>query len=439
MRVLVVGSGGREHALAWRLKLSPRVDDLWIAGGNSGTAQLGANVPVSPEDVGAVVDLAREISAELVVVGPEQPLVDGLADRLICEGIPVFGPNSAAARIEASKSFAREVMQAAGVPGPEYRVFHDPSSAIDFLHSHDDKVVVKADGLAAGKGVALCSSVEEAVIAVKACMEDRIFAGAGDTVVLEEWLEGTEVSVFAFSDGERLSIPVAACDYKQVDDGDQGPNTGGMGSFAPPPFWNRELAQEISASILEPTIAALAERGCPFQGILYAGLMFTSEGPRVLEFNCRFGDPEAQVILPLLESDPADVMLACSQGNLDRTSVVWSSRPHVGVVMVSAGYPGSYVTGKAIEGLNDAVLHEDPSGQASNALVFHAGAQVSGGYGYAGNIVTAGGRVLTVVGRGESIEAARSAAYNRLGQIKFDGARFRQDIGDLSKGNRSAI
>lgn len=439
MRALIVGSGGREHALAWRLKLSPRVDDLFIAGGNSGTAQLGSNVAISPEDVDAVVGLASEVQADLVVVGPEQPLVAGLADRLVNAGIPVFGPSMAAARIEASKSFARQVMLTAGVPGPEYRVFHDQAAALEFLIAHGGKVVVKADGLAAGKGVALCSDVEEAVIAVKACMEDRIFGGAGDTVIVEEWLEGTEVSVFAFCDGEHLSAPVAACDYKQAEDGDQGPNTGGMGSFAPPPFWNQELADDISRSILEPTVTTLAERGCPYRGMLYAGLMFTSDGPRVLEFNCRFGDPEAQVILPLLESDPVDVMEACIQGKLVQSSVCWGERAHVGVVMVSGGYPGVYETGQPISGLNDSRYFGEQGGQASEALVFHAGTQSADGDGDGREIVTNGGRVLTVVGRGTSVEEARSIAYSRIEHIDFENARYRGDIGDLSLGNRSGI
>ena len=441
MKVLVVGSGCREHALAWRLKLSPQVTGIWVAGGNSGTAQIANNVPIAPEDVEAVTDLAGELQADLVVVGPEQPLVDGLADRLAALGIPAFGPDREAARIEASKSFARQIMEEAGVPGPEYRVFHDQTAALDFLHAHAGKVVVKADGLAAGKGVALCSSVEEAVIAVKGCMDDRIFGGAGDTVVIEEWLEGTEVSVFAFSDGERLSAAAAACDYKQVGDGDQGPNTGGMGSFAPPAFWSQSLADQVSQRILEPTIAALAERGCPYRGMLYAGLMFTRDGPKVLEFNCRFGDPEAQVILPQLESDPVDVMGACLEGSLARTPVRWGSQAHVGVVMVSGGYPGAYETGKEITGLEGPEYLDGSAGCTDSAetLIFHGGSQQAGDSEDRTRIVTSGGRVLTVVGRGDSLEQAREAAYQRVEQVHFENARYRRDIGDLSSGNRKGI
>ena len=435
MKVLIVGSGGREHALAWRLNLSPRVSGMWVAGGNSGTAQLAANVPISPEDVPAVVQLAREISADLVVVGPEQPLADGLADRLDEVNIPVFGPSQSAARIEASKSFARQVMNDAVVPGPGYRVFRDQSAAVDFLTKHASPVVIKADGLAAGKGVALCPGPEEAVLAVKGCMEDRIFGAAGDAVIVEEWLQGTEVSVFAFCDGENLSTPVAACDYKQLEDEDRGPNTGGMGSFAPPPFWNRDLADEVMRTILKPTVQRMAELGCPYRGVLYAGLMLTGDGPRVLEFNCRFGDPETQVIIPLLESDPVDAMLACLEGKLASTDIRWADRPHVGVVMVSGGYPGAYQTGKEISGLEEECTQAGQLGMDSETLVFHAGA-ANVGEGDCARVVTSGGRVLTVVGRGDTIEEAREKAYRRVESIRFENARFRRDIGDLAVGSR---
>ncbi len=437
MKILIVGSGGREHALAWRLKRSPRVSEIWVAGGNAGTGQLATNVTVSPEDVPAVVKLARELEADLVVVGPEQPLVDGLVDRLAEAGISAFGPTQAAARIEASKSFARQVMWDAGVPGPEYRVFHEQSAAVDFLTKHASPVVIKADGLAAGKGVALCNGPEEAVLAVKGCMEDRIFGSAGDAVVVEEWLHGTEVSVFAFSDGETLSAPVAACDYKQVYDGDQGPNTGGMGSFAPPPFWDKNLADEITQTILMPTVERMAELGCPYRGVLYAGIIMTASGPRVLEFNCRFGDPETQVLMPLLESDPVDAMLACigaRRGGSD-AEVRWGQRPHVGVVMVSGGYPGAYVTGKEISGLESGCGRVGGGEVESDNLVFHAGtanAEHSSGT----RVITGGGRVLTVVGSGDTIEDARAAAYRRVETIEFENARYRSDIGDLSVGSR---
>ncbi|MDE2939071.1 MAG: phosphoribosylamine--glycine ligase [Chloroflexota bacterium] len=438
MKILIVGSGGREHALAWRLKRSPRLSEMWVAGGNAGTGQLATTVAVSPEDVPAVVKLAKKLEADLVVVGPEQPLVDGLVGRLEEAGIAAFGPTQSAARIEASKSFARQVMWDAGVPGPEYRVFHEQSAAIDFLTKHASPVVIKADGLAAGKGVALCKDPEEAVLAVKGCMEDRIFGSAGDAIVVEEWLYGTEVSVFAFSDGETLSAPVAACDYKQVYDGDQGPNTGGMGSFAPPPFWDVNLAAEITHTILMPTVERMAELGCPYRGVLYAGIILTANGPRVLEFNCRFGDPETQVIMPLLESDPVDAMLACVEGSLSETPVCWGSRPHVGVVMVSGGYPGAYETGKEISGLDPGCGRARGGDLESDTLVFHAGtANADGGSGT--RVVTSGGRVLTVVGSEDTIEEARAAAYRKVETIEFENARYRSDIGDLSVGSRGRI
>ena len=438
MKILIVGSGGREHALAWRLARSLRVSQMWVAGGNSGTAGLATNVAISPENVPEVVTLAREISADLVVVGPEQPLVEGLVDCLAEAGIPAFGPSRSAARLEASKSFARQVMRDAGVPGPEYRVFHEQSAAVDFLTKHASPVVIKADGLAAGKGVALCPGPEEAVLAVKGCMEDRIFGSAGDSVVVEEWLHGPEVSVFTFSDGENLSAPVAACDYKQVDDGDQGPNTGGMGSFAPPPFWDQVLADEITRTILRPTVERMAELGCPYRGILYAGIMLTDDGPRVLEFNCRFGDPETQVIMPLLESDPVDAMLASIEGNLSHTEVRWGQKPHVGVVLVSGGYPGAYETGKEISGLDSDCGRVGGRELETNSLVFHAGtANASDGDGT--RVVTSGGRVLTVVGRGDTIEGARATAYRRVEAIGFENAKYRSDIGDLAVGSRGRI
>jgi phosphoribosylamine--glycine ligase len=410
------------------LKRSPRLTDLWVAGGNAGTAQVATNLKVNPEDVAAVADAARSLGVDLVVVGPEQPLADGLVDRLGSIGIPAFGPSRAAAQLEASKSFARQVMQDAGIPSPEYRVFRDRSLALDFLHSHGGQVVVKADGLAAGKGVALCSSTEEAVIAVMGCMDDRIFGAAGDIVVIEEWLRGAEVSVFGFSDGENVSNLVAACDYKPIGEGDTGPNTGGMGSFTPPVFWNPQLAEEVSRTIMEPIIGAMAQQGAPYRGMLYAGLMFTQSGPRVLEFNCRFGDPETQVILPLLESDPIEVMTACIEGNLSQTQVCWGAQAHLGVVMVSGGYPGPYATGLEITGLNE----ED-----SDTIVFQAGTQLTADNG--GRVVTSGGRVLTVVGRGDSLPQAREAAYRRAEQIHFQNAYYRRDIGDLSTGYRKGV
>lgn len=417
MKVLIVGSGGREHALAWRVHQSPQLTELCVASGNAGTARLATNIDVSPEDVAGVVEVARSKGIDLVVVGPEQPLAAGLVDRLQEAGIPAFGPTRAAAQIEASKGFAREIMRDAGVPGPEFRVFQDQQPALDFIHRHNGPVVVKADGLAAGKGVALCAGPEEAALAVQACMSDRIFGDAGNSVVIEELLSGLELSVFAFSDGERLSDPVAACDYKRAGDGDTGPNTGGMGSFAPPDFWTPDLAEVIMRTVMRPVVEALAQRGVPYRGALYAGLMLTRDGPKVLEFNCRLGDPEAQVILPLLKGDPLEIMLACAQDRLAADLVRWSRNPHVGVVMTSAGYPAKYETGFPISGLN---------AEEADSLVFHAGTRIES---IEGQVVTNGGRVLTVVGWGDTLDDARASAYRRVGTVNFEGAYYRSDIG----------
>ena len=421
MKVLVVGSGAREHALAWRLKQSSGLTDLWVASGNGGTAQIANNLQVSPEDTGGIIEAARNLRIDLVVVGPELPLANGLVDRLDSLGIPAFGPTQAAARVESSKGFALEIMREAGVPCPEFRTFQDESNALAFLQQHDRPVVVKADGLAAGKGVAICRTTEEAAFAVQACMSQRIFGEAGETVVIEELLEGPEVSVFAFSDGENLSALVAACDYKRLDDGGEGPNTGGMGSFTPPDFWSEALADNITHTVMQPVIESLARRGTPYRGVLYAGVMLTAEGPKVLEFNCRLGDPEAQVILPLLASDPLETMAACLNGTLPRTPVLWHQQNYVGVVMVSSGYPGTYETGFEITGLEV---------EENNTMVFHAATRLAGDTGQT-KVLTNGGRVLTVVGSGASLAEAREAAYHRARRIGFQGAYYREDIADV--------
>ena len=433
MKVLIVGSGGREHALAWRIKQSPNLTRLWVAGGNAGTAALAENLDIRSDDVDALVTAARDTAADLVVVGPEAPLALGLADRLNELGIPVFGPSKAAAQIEASKGFALDLMREAGVPCPEFYIFTEQSSALEHLKSHHGPVVVKADGLAAGKGVLLCQDSEQGAAAVRECMSERAFGEAGDTVVLEEYLSGPEVSVFAFCDGEHLSPLVAACDYKRLEESNQGPNTGGMGSFAQPDFWSAELAAQVEQTIMKPVLQAMAQRGSPYKGVLYAGLMLTDSGPKVLEFNCRLGDPETQVVLPLLASDPLDLMLACAEGNLDRVQVRWETKNYVGIVMVSGGYPGRYQTGFEISGLNRDGLDE---GGPEDTMVFHAGTKLGAG-GLSSPPLTAGGRVLTVVGGGETIELARERAYSRLERISFDGARWRRDIG--SAANQGAV
>ena len=417
MKVLIVGSGAREHALAWRIKQSLNLTQLWVAGGNAGTAQLADNIEIRSNDVDSLVAAAQDIAADLVVVGPEAPLTLGLVDRLDQLGIPAFGPSKAASMIEASKGFALDLMRGAGVPCPDFHVFSDQTKALDYLKSHLGPVVVKADGLAAGKGVLLCNDSEEAALAIKECMSDRAFGKAGDTVVLEEYLSGPEISVFAFCDGERISPLVAACDYKRLEEGNLGLNTGGMGSFAQPDLWNSDLSAQVESTIMRPVVRAMAEQGAPYKGVLYAGLMLTESGPTVLEFNCRLGDPETQVVIPLRKSDPLDLMMACAQGNLGQTEVIWGDRTYVGVVMVSAGYPGEYQTGFEISGLDE----DGPQ----DTMVFHAGTKLD----QPGTPLTTGGRVLTVVGGGDDLGSAKRRAYSRLETISFQGAWWRRDIG----------
>ena len=417
MKVLIVGSGAREHALAWRINQSPNLTRLWVAGGNAGTSRLAENIEIRSSDIDSLVATAQNIAADLVVVGPEAPLTLGLVDRLDQLGIPAFGPSQSAAMIEASKGFALDLMRDAGVPCPDFHVFSDQTNALDHLKSHPGPVVVKADGLAAGKGVLLCNDTEEAALAIIECMSDRAFGKAGDTVVLEEYLSGPEISVFAFCDGERISPLVAACDYKRLEEGNLGLNTGGMGSFAQPDLWNSDLSAQVESTIMRPVLRAMAEQGAPYKGVLYAGLMLTESGPTVLEFNCRLGDPETQVVIPLLKSDPLELMMACAQSNLGQTEVIWDDTTYVGIVMVSGGYPGEYQTGFQIAGLDE----DGPE----DTMVFHAGTKL----GQAGTPLTSGGRVLTVVGGGDDLKAAKKLAYSRLESIRFQGARWRRDIG----------
>lgn len=425
MKVLLLGSGAREHALAWRIDQSSCLTKLWVADGNAGTASIATNLAVKPEDIDGVVAAAKSLEIDLVVVGPELPLSLGIVDRLASQGIAAFGPTRAAARIETSKSFALDVMKEAGVPCPDFWVFQEENSAIKFLRGHSGPMVVKADGLAAGKGVILCADAIEAADAVRTCMNDRAFGEAGDTVVVEEMLTGPEVSVFAFCDGERISSFAAACDYKRLEDGNGGPNTGGMGSYSPPSFWDEKLAQRVEQTVMRPVLETMARKGHPYKGVLYAGLMLTADGPKVLEFNCRLGDPETQVILPRLATDPLEVMQACVEGNLDRTPVKWENQCYVGVVLASAGYPASYETGFAISG-----AHEEEA----DTMLFHAATRQES-VGEKTHLVTSGGRVMTVVGKGISLAEAKGKAYDRVRRISFNGAIFRTDIADLTEEN----
>ena len=420
MNVLVIGNGGREHAIAWKLRQSPKVDLLFVAPGNAGTAQLGENIPLAATEVDALVSWASQRQVELIVVGPEAPLALGVVDRFQEAGLAVVGPTQAAARIESSKLFAKRLMQEHGIPTARAETFSSYAEARRYVEGAPVPLVIKADGLAAGKGVTVCQGRQEALAALHDCMGARLFGAAGDLVLVEECLTGREVSVFAFTDGRHISPLVAACDYKRAQDGDRGPNTGGMGAYTSPSFWTDELADRVMETIMRPTVEALARDGSPFTGVLYAGLMLTDDGPKVLEFNCRLGDPETQVVLPRLKTDFLEVLSGIAGGTLDRVPMAWSDEACVGVVAASGGYPGEYQTGYPIEGLD--LL--DPG-----AVVFHAGTRAPDGAD-AGRALptTDGGRVLAVVARGATLEEARASVYTNLARISFHGIHYRRDI-----------
>ena len=416
MRILVVGGGAREHAIAWKIRQSPLVDALYVAPGNAGTSAIAVNLPIADTDLEGLAQAARRHGVDLTVVGPEIPLAGGIVDHFQAAGLAIFGPTQAAARIESSKVFAKELMAKYFIPTGSAKVFDSYEEAERFVRMHPYPLVVKADGLAAGKGVTVAGTEEEAIKALRECMVERVYGPSGDRVLVEECLTGREVSVFAFVDGETVSPMVAACDYKRAYDGDHGPNTGGMGAYSPPEFWNGDLEREIRYTIMAPTARALAREGCPYRGILYGGLMLTEDGPKVIEFNCRLGDPETQVIMPRLSSDLVEILVAVLEGRLSDSAIEWSGDACVGVVMASGGYPGSYETGFPISGLSQA---------QETAEVFHAGARSSDD-GKA--VITAGGRTLTVVGRGSSLANASKRAYGSIEKIGFTGGFYRRDI-----------
>ncbi|MDE3094550.1 MAG: phosphoribosylamine--glycine ligase [Chloroflexota bacterium] len=427
MDVLLIGSGAREHAIAWKLRQSPRLGALYAAPGNAGIAQLAETLPLvvpkadAPQEqidayCGAVVAAARERRVELVAIGPEDPLSFGLADRLQIAGIRAFGPSQAAARIESSKAFAKEVMRRHGVPMGAAARFDDFEAARAYVESRAGDVVVKADGLAAGKGAIVTDSHEEAIDALRGLLVEGALGAAGRTVVIEDRLAGREVSAHAFSDGQHIVHMPFACDHKAVYDGDIGPNTGGMGAYSPASWLRDDVAATVRREVTERTVAALAAEGAPYRGVLFPGLMITAGGPRVLEFNCRFGDPETEVLLPRLESDLLEIMVACADGTLDGVDVRWTDEAAVTVMLASGGYPGAYETGKPIDGLGDV---------DGDALVFHAGTKVDA----AGRIVTNGGRVLAVTATAPTVPQAREKAYRNVARIRFDGMHYRRDIG----------
>lgn len=412
MNILVIGSGGREHALYWKLSESPQTEQIYAIPGNTG---MGASTEIALDDHAAILRFVKEHEIGLVVVGPEVPLMNGLVDELEAAGIRAFGPRANAAEIEGSKSFAKDLMKKYGIPTARYEVFTAAEPARAYIRQEGAPIVVKADGLAAGKGVIVAMTEQEALDAVDAIMEDHSFGDAGARVVIEEFMEGEEASLLAFTDGTTIRPMISAQDHKRAYDGDRGPNTGGMGTYAPAPVMTPEMTERAVEEILKPTIAAMAKEGRVYRGCLYLGLMVTADGPKVVEFNARFGDPETQVVLPLLDSDLVAIMCACADGTLADVPIRWKDGAAVCVVLVSGGYPGHYDKGQDIHGLADA--------EAMGALVFHAGTAMKDG-----KLVTNGGRVLGVVGRGADISSAVDAAYAAATKISFKDAYYRKDI-----------
>ncbi|MGE5484161.1 MAG: phosphoribosylamine--glycine ligase [Ignavibacteriales bacterium] len=418
MKVLVVGGGGREHALCWALGRSPAVSRVYCAPGNAGISRDYTCVNIAAGDIDGLAKWAAGEGIDLTVPGPEAPLVAGLVDRFTRAGLRVFGPCAEAALIEGSKYFAKGLMAEAGVPTARFEVFDDPARARAYVSNERFPLVVKADGLAAGKGVTVCMTEEEAWLAIEDAMEKKVFGDAGRRVIVEEFLEGEEATVMAFCDGDYAALMQPVQDHKRACDGDKGPNTGGMGAYSPVPAVTAGVLDHVSERVIAPVLRAMSRRGIRYTGVLYAGLMLTRHGPFVLEFNARFGDPETQAVLPRLETSLADIMMAAAEGNLPRQRIEWSGRASVCVVVASGGYPGEYEKGRGISGLDEAA-------REPGVVVFHAGTAAGPG----GSIVTSGGRVLGVTATGETIAGARHAAYRAVSRIQFDGAYYRRDIG----------
>lgn len=415
MNILVVGRGGREHAIIWSLKRNKKMKRIYCAPGNAGTAMLAENVDIGELEFSRLVKFAQENAIDLVVVGPDDPLAAGIVDEFEAVGIPVYGPRKNAAEIEGSKIFMKDLLRKYNIPTAKYETFTDYAAANDYLKQQPLPIVIKADGLAAGKGVAVCFTREEADKALQETMVDKSFGAAGDKVVIEEFLEGQEMSILAFVDGETVRSMSPAQDHKPIFDGDKGPNTGGMGTYSPLPHISQAIIDESIENIIKPTARAMVSEGRPFRGVLFAGLMITKDGPKTIEFNARFGDPETQVVLPRLQSDLLEIFLASIDGSLDKIDITWSDEAAVCVVLASEGYPATYPKGLPISGL-DQISDKD-------ALVFHAGTANQDG-----QIVTNGGRVLGIVGRGAGISEARAKAYEAANRITFEGKQNRTDI-----------
>ena len=416
MKVLVIGSGGREHALVWKISQSPMVDKIYCAPGNAGIAQLAECVAIKAEDLDGLLDFALQNEIGLTVVGPEVPLTMGVVDKFQEKGLKIFGPSGRAAEIEGSKTFAKDLMAKYGIPTAKYGAFTDAEEAKAFLAEVGLPCVVKADGLAAGKGVLICETKEEAETAVDDILVDNKFGNAGSRVVVEEFLTGQEVSMLAFSDGKRIVPMVSSQDHKRIWDGDKGLNTGGMGAYSPAPVYTPDVHEIVVPQVLEATIKAMEQEGRPFAGILYAGLMLTADGPKVLEFNARFGDPETQAVLPRLKSDLVEIFLAIIDGRLNEMNIEWYEEAAVCVVMASGGYPETSDKGRVITGMKEA--------EETGTIVFHAGTKETDG-----NIVTNGGRVLAISALGKDIAEAIANAYKGVEKVKFENMQYRTDIG----------
>jgi len=423
MKVLVIGQGGREHVLAWKLSQSPKVEKVFCAPGNAGTAVDAENVDIGDSDIPALLAFAKENQIDLTVVGPEAPLVAGISDVFRDAGLNVFGPSKAASQLEGSKQFSKEIMRAAKVPTAEYRAFTHVEDALEYLDAREQEaVVIKADGLAAGKGVFVCSSKEEAKQAVNSIMVDHQFAEAGATVVIEDCLQGIETSILAIVDGKTIIPLETSQDHKRAHDGDEGPNTGGMGAYSPAPYVNDEMMDQIIEEILIPTVHTMKRQDCGFSGVLYAGLMLTAQGPKVLEFNVRFGDPEAQPVLMRLKTDLFEILMAAAEGRLDEApDLVWDDRASTCVVMAADGYPGKYPKGDVISGI-------DAANELDGVKVFHAGTKLVDE-----KVLSNGGRVLGVTAMGDDIPAAKLQAYKAVKNIRWSGAWCRKDISDKAR------
>lgn len=415
MDILIIGSGGREHTLAWKLAQSKIVDKIYAVPGNPGMKDIAECIEGSVEDNKFLVNVAKEKNVGLVVVGPEVPLTNGIVDELETVGIKAFGPKKSAAQLEGSKSFSKNIMKKYGIPTAKYEVFTDADLAKAYIKEQGVPIVIKADGLAAGKGVIVAETMEQALSAIDEIMCDKAFGSAGNSVVIEEFMVGEEASVLAFTDGETIIPMIPSQDHKRALEGDLGPNTGGMGTYAPAPVITEDLMGQIQKEILQPTIEAMKKEGHEYKGCLYAGLMITNEGPKVVEFNARFGDPETQVVLPLLDSDLGEIMLACVEKTLANCDIKWKNEAAVCVVLSAGGYPGKYAKGDEILGLDNA--------KKLGQLVFHAGTALVDG-----KIVTAGGRVLGVVAMGDNIRSAVDSVYTQINSISFKNMYYRKDI-----------